>query len=144
MASAKKVEIFDFPIEQIYAVISDFSKYPEFLPEVKAAKVLKSTGKKRTVQLSVSMMKDFTYTIIASLDEPNGLSWVFESGDVFKSNTGSWKLKAISPTQTQVTYEVSADFKLFVPGPIAKKLIAVSLPKMLETYKARVAEVHAV
>lgn len=140
MASAKRVEVFDFSIEQVYAVISDFDNYSEFLPEVKSSKVLKSNGNKRTVELSVSMMKDFTYTIIATLDEPNGLSWVFEKGEVFKSNTGSWKLKALSNTQTQVTYEVAADFKLFVPGAIAKKLIAVSLPKMLETYKLRIAE----
>lgn len=143
MASAKKVEIFDFPIEQIYAVISDFEKYPEFLPEVKATKVLKEKGKTKTVQMSVSMIKDFTYNIIATLDEPHGLSWVLESGDVFKSNTGSWKLKSISPTQTQVTYEVGAEFKLFVPGAIAKKLIAVSLPQMLEAYKKRVAQVFS-
>ena len=143
MASAKKVEIFDFPIEQIYAVISDFEKYSEFLPEVKASKILKDNGNKKTVQLSVSMIKEFTYNIIATLDEPNGLSWVFESGEIFKSNNGSWKLKALSPTQTQVTYEVGAEFKLFVPGAIAKKLIAVNLPQMLATYKKRVAEVYS-
>lgn len=141
MASAKKVEIFDFPMEQIYAVISDFENYSEFLPEVKSAKIIKEKGKKKTVQMSVSMIKEFTYNIIATLDEPNGLSWVFESGEIFKSNSGSWKLKAISDTQTQVTYEVSAEFKLFVPGAIAKKLIAVNLPQMLETYKKRIAEV---
>lgn len=138
MASAKTTQIFNFSAQQIYDVISDFNNYSEFLPEVKKAKVIDDKGHKKTVEMSVSMIKDFTYCIIASLDEPKGLSWVFYDGDVFKSNSGSWVLKPISDNKTEVTYEVSADFKIFVPSMIAKKMIEVSLPKMLEAYKARI------
>lgn len=142
MASAKTTEIFNFPAQQIYDVIKDFDKYSEFLPEVKSSKVIEDLGKKKIVEMSVSMIKDFTYSIIATLDEPNGLSWVFNQGDVFKSNSGSWKLKPISDQQTQVTYEVSADFKIFVPSMISKKMIEVSLPKMMQSYKDRIKKLN--
>lgn len=138
MASAKTTQIFNFSAKQIYDVISDFNNYSEFLPEVKKAKVIDDKGNKKTVEMSVSMVKDFTYSIIATLDEPKGLSWVFYDGDVFKSNSGSWVLKPISDNQTEVTYEVSADFKIFVPSMISKKMIEVSLPKMMDAYKARI------
>jgi ribosome-associated toxin RatA of RatAB toxin-antitoxin module len=124
MASAKTTEIFNYSAQQIFDVIKDFENYAKFLPEVKSSKVIEDLSEtKKIVELSVSMIKDFTYSIIATLDEPKSLTWVFNAGDIFKSNTGSWTLKAISPTQTQVTYEVGAEFKLFVPSMISKKLM---------------------
>lgn len=138
MASAKATQIFNFSAQQIFDVISDFNNYSEFLPEVKTSKVIEEKGNKRTVEMSVSMIKDFTYSIIATLNEPKGLSWVFNQGDVFKSNSGSWTLKPISENQTEVTYEVAADFKIFVPSMISKKMIEVSLPKMMDAYKSRI------
>ncbi len=143
MASAKTTQIFNFSAQQIYDVISDFDNYSEFLPEVKKAKVIETKGSKQTVEMSVSMIKDFTYSIIATLDAPKGLSWVFYKGDVFKSNSGSWLLKPISESQTEVTYEVSADFKIFVPSMISKKMIEVSLPKMMDAYKQRLKKLNS-
>lgn len=141
MASAKTTEIFNYSAQQIFDVISDFEKYSEFLPEVKSAKVIEDKGNKKVVEMSVSMIKDFTYSIIATLDEPHGLSWVLNKGDIFKSNVGSWTLKPISDNQTQVTYEVGAEFKIFVPSMISRKMIEVSLPKMIQAYKERLKEV---
>lgn len=143
MASAKTTDIFNYSAQQIFDVISDFESYSEFLPEVKSAKVIESKGNKKVVEMSVSMMKEFTYSINVTLNEPTGLSWVLNKGDVFKSNTGAWTLKPISDNQTQVTYEVGAEFKIFVPSMIAKKMIEVSLPKMIQSYKDRIKKVHA-
>lgn len=143
MASAKKTEIFNFSVQQIYDVITDFDKYSQFLPEVKSSKVIEDHGTKKIVELSVSMIKDFTYSIAVSLEEGKGLSWVLNDGDVFKTNDGSWTLKAISENQTEVTYEVGASFKIFVPSMISKKMIEVSLPKMLQAYKDRIKEVNS-
>lgn len=143
MASAERTEIFNFSAQQIFDVIADFENYSVFLPEVVGSKVLEENGNKKTVELSVSMVKDFTYSIIATLDEPKSLTWVFNEGEVFKSNTGSWHLNPISETQTEVTYSVGATFKIFVPGIIAKKMITVSLPKMMQAYKDRVKELNS-
>lgn len=141
MASAKTTEIFNFSAQQIFDVVQDFEKYSDFLKEVKKSKIVEDLSpNKKIVELSVSMIKDFSYQILVTLEEPKSVKWVFHSGDVFKSNSGSWDLKPISETQTQVTYEVEADFKIFVPSMIAKQMIAVSLPKMMQTYKDRIQE----
>ncbi len=143
MASAKKTEIFNFSTQQIYDVITDFDAYSEFLPEVKASKVIKDNGSTKVVEMSVSMIKDFTYTILVTLEEGKGLSWVLNDGDVFKTNIGSWTLNKISDNQTEVTYEVGATFKIFVPSMISKKMIEVSLPKMLQSYKDRIKKLNS-
>lgn len=144
MASAKTTEIFNFSAQQIFDVIKDFESYSDFLSEVKDSKIVEDLGpNKKIVELSVSMIKDFSYQIVATLDEAKSVKWVFHSGDVFKSNSGSWVLKPISENQTEVTYEVEADFKIFVPSMIAKKMIAVSLPNMMKTYKERIKKVSS-
>ncbi len=148
MASAKTTEIFNFSAQQIFDVIKDFESYSDFLSEVTESKIVEDLGpNKKIVKLTVSMIKDFSYQIVTTLDDSNdkaqSIKWVFHSGDVFKSNSGSWILKSISENQTQVTYEVEADFKIFVPSMIAKKMISVSLPKMMQTYKDRIQQINS-
>jgi hypothetical protein len=75
------------------------------------------------------------------LEAPKKISWVFESGDIFKSSIGSWVLED-EAGKTRATYTVEAKFNMFVPGPIAKALVSVNLPGMVSSYKKRVKELY--
>ena len=141
MASASTTERFDCTPEQLYAVIRDFARYPEFLSEVKTCEVVEQRGLQSVVEFSVSLIKNFRYRILVTESAPNHLEWTFESGDVFKTNDGSWHLESVGG-QTEAKYAVDATFKLFVPGPVAKALVSVNLPNMMKAYRARVKELY--
>lgn len=141
MASAKTQETFSCTAEEFYSIISDYEKYPEFLPEVKRCKVLKEEGGKKLVEFEVSLIKSFKYRLWMVENPGKSISWSLESGDVFKTSTGSWTLEP-QGNQVKVSYEVDATFSLFVPGPIAKALVSVNLPLMIKNYKDRVAHVY--
>ena len=69
------------------------------------------------------------------------IEWEFAGGDLFKSSNGSWVLED-QAGKTKATYSVDAEFKMFVPGPVAKTLISVNLPNMMSAYHKRVNELY--
>lgn len=141
MADAKTVEVFNCTVDEFYQIISDYEKYPEFLSEVKDCRILKTEDNKKLVEFQVSLIKDFTYRLWMSEDAPKKISWVFDSGDIFKVSNGHWILED-EAGKTRATYWVEAKFNMFVPGPIAKALVSVNLPNMVAAYHKRVKELY--
>jgi len=138
MAKASTSKIFDAKAEKIFNSLIDFSSYADFLPEVSASEILESGDNYAIVKQTVDFIKTFTYTIKAEWNEGTELWWSLVDGDAFKTNDGRWVLEEMGD-QTQVTYSLEMDFKIYVPGMILKKAIGVSLPKMVDNFKNRVA-----
>jgi coenzyme Q-binding protein COQ10 len=93
MPAASHTEVFNCSVSEFFKIVSDYEKYPEFLQEVKECKVVKSDGAKKLIEFKVSVIKSFTYQLWMTEQAPSQISWVFARGDVFKTSTGSWKIK---------------------------------------------------
>ena len=141
MAGAETTELFDCTPAQFFAIISDYPNYNKFLSEVTKCEVVKADGNRKLVEFHVYMIKNFSYRLWITEDPKKGISWTFDSGDLFKESNGFWKIEEASG-KTRATYGVEAKFKLFVPGPIAKALVNVNLPNMMSSYKQRVSELY--
>jgi ribosome-associated toxin RatA of RatAB toxin-antitoxin module len=141
MASAETSDVFNCTPEQFYKIVTDYEKYPEFLQEVKECKVLKTEANRKLVEFSVSVVKNFKYTLWMSETPSTSVTWEFASGDLFKTSSGSWKVQD-EGGKTRASYQVEASFNMFVPGPIAKALVSVNLPNMMSSYRKRVSELY--
>jgi len=126
----------DAPIEKVFEVISNFSAYPEFLDSTISAKVRKNT-KGHFVDFKVNVVKTIDYTLKIRSEPPNELSWELVKGDVMKSNSGSWKLEALTKDRTKAYYQVDVSFGWLVPKLIVNQLTAIQLPQMLDAFKRR-------
>ncbi|MEQ1666337.1 MAG: SRPBCC family protein [Bdellovibrionales bacterium] len=145
MADAKTVDLYNCTPEEFYKIITDYEKYSEFLSEVKDCKILKVEGNRKLVEFTVNVLKDFKYRLWMSEDDSRKdvkkISWVLESGDMFKVSNGYWEL-AEEADKTRATYYVDAKFNMFVPGPIAKALVNVNLPNMVSSYRKRIKDLY--
>lgn len=140
MASAERTETFDVTPEQVYAVLTDFATYPDFMDGVSSVEVLEESGNSWKVQFNINIIKQFSY-VLKLKGEPNkNLTWTFDSGDLFKSSEGSWTLEDNGDGTTDVTYQIDADFKMMVPGMVTKKLIAGSLPSLMKSVQDQAKE----
>ena len=117
MAAAETTETFPCTVQQFFSIVSDYEKYPEFLSEVKSCRVIETKGNKKLVEFQVSVIKTFTYRIWITEDPGKGISWVLDSGDIFKTSVGSWDLENVGG-KTHAKYKFDATFKIFVPGPV--------------------------
>ncbi len=137
MASAERTEVVDVEINKLYDVITDYSKYPDFVEGVSAIKVLSQNDTAAKVEYSLNMIKSFKYIINIKQEKPTHISWTLDSGDLFKKNNGSWKLKDLGNGKTEVTYSLEIDFKMFAPSSVLSALTSKNLPIMMESFFKR-------
>lgn len=137
MAQASRTEIVDVEINKLYDVIVDFAKYPEFVDGVSGIKVLAQNDKEAKVEYSLNVIKTFKYIINTKMERPTRVSWVLDSGDIFKKNDGSWLLKDLGNGKTEVTYSLEIDVKMFAPGAVINALTTKNLPIMMESFFKR-------
>lgn len=121
-----------------YAVISNYTAYPEFLANVKAVTVAKKKGETCEITYELNLIKTIRYTLKMIGKPPNHIEWQFVSGDIMKKNDGSWTLEEIKKGVTRATYGIDIELGLFVPNMITQKLVGKSLPEMLQTFKKRI------
>lgn len=137
MATASRTEIVDVDINKLYDVIIDYANYADFVDGVSSIKVLSQTETSAKVEYSVNMIKNFKYTLATTQLRPSKVSWVLESGDLFKKNDGQWILKDLGGGKTEVTYSLEVDFKMFAPNSILSALTQKNLPVMMESFFKR-------
>ena len=137
MATATRTEIVDVDINKLYDVLTDYAKYPDFVDGVSSTKVLSQNDTSAKVEYSVNMIKSFKYTLATTQVRPTKISWVLDSGDLFKKNEGTWALKDLGGGKTEVTYTLEVDFKMFAPNSILTALTQKNLPVMMESFFKR-------
>lgn len=139
-ANVERTETFDVGIDKIYNVIIDYEKYPEFVSGVDEIEILEQDDNGARVKYSLNLIKKFSYILKLTHEKPNKVSWVLESGDLFKNNTGSWEMKDLGDGKTEVTYKLNVDFKVLAPKMIVNKLVSSNFPAMMKAYHQRAKE----
>lgn len=138
MAEASKTVEMKVSREKLWSVITNYAKYPEFVDGAQKVNILSRDKDVVRIEYGISLLsKDITYTLDHFEDPPNGMIWKLVDSNILKANSGSWKLTDLGGGKTEVTYSLSLDFKIYVPGMILNGLVKSSLPKMLENFEKR-------
>jgi coenzyme Q-binding protein COQ10 len=144
MAQASRSVTVNVPPEKFFDVVSDYEKYPEFLPEVKKVKVEIGQGGVKEVTYTIDIKaKLINYTLKHTSERPTMLRWTMIKGEMMKGNDGAWTLKAgPQPDTTVATYNIDLRLSALVPGFIEKALAEQQLPGLLANFKARAEKLH--
>ena len=127
--------------DQVMAVIADFSRYPEWVEQVKAVEVLDTDAAGRATRVQFTMdagpIKD-TYTL-AYTWAPDGRSvrWKLVEGQIQKAQEGSYEL-AEGDGETTVTYSLSVALTIPMIGMLRRKAEKVIIDTALKGLKRRV------
>ncbi len=138
MPGAQRTIVFKAPIEKCYAVISDYERYPEFLPEVRKIRTSNRRGNEVDVQYEAEVVKVIKYTVHMKEEGPTKVSWTFIDGEFMKDNKGGWVLEKIGENETRGTYSIEVAVGALVPKTIVNALVDTQLPKLLENFKRRI------
>lgn len=137
MAKVVRQKEMPVPLSLLYQVIVGFESYPEFLPEVVSAKIIKQTDHSASVKFELEIVKRFSYSLDFKMEENRSVSWKLIESDFFKMNQGKWLLKPADGHSTSVDYELEVAFGFLVPGWVTKKLTEINLPKMFDQFESR-------
>jgi len=138
MAKTEKSVFIHAPPEKVFEVISDYEKYPEFLPEVKKVKVESGQGNIKDVTYTIDIKaKVISYTLRHTAKPPHEVTWTMVRGEMMKGNDGAWLLRQV-PEGTEATYQIDLRLGALVPAMIERKLAEQSLPGLLQNFKKRI------
>jgi coenzyme Q-binding protein COQ10 len=138
MAGAQRSITINAPVEKCWAVISDYERYPEFLPEVKKIRTLNRRGNEVDVQYEAEIVKVIKYTVHMREEGPTRVSWSFIDGEFMKDNKGGWLLEDAGNGTTRATYSIAVEVGMLVPKSIVNALVDTQLPTLLENFRKRI------
>jgi len=124
------------PPEQLLAVLLDYARYPEFIPEVKSIRV-EPRGDGRaavTYQLDAKIVV-VDYTLEHVQTGPLKIEWKLLRGELFRTNEGSWTLEPHGDG-TRATYVIQLELGSMPPS-FQRALSETGLPRLLNNFKAR-------
>jgi coenzyme Q-binding protein COQ10 len=129
--------------EKFFDVVQDFTKYPEFIPELKRVSVLRKAENTQDVEFEIELAlplgikKAIRYSLAFTADRPKSVRWRLISGEVIKGNTGSWTLRPLGENRTEAVYSIDLSLGALLPRAVSNFLAEQSLPRLLSQYKAR-------
>lgn len=143
MAPVTKTIFINAPIDAVFAVVHDFTAYPEFLPEVQSTRVHSKKTANFSVDFEISVVQKIAYTIDVTWKAPRALEWHLRESASMKQNDGKWILRAASATTTEATYSLEVTMRGLMPKFITDSLVATTLPATLNHFKTRAENMYA-
>ena len=134
MAGATREEVFDISAEKFYNALLDYEHYADILPEVDSIDILEKNASTARIQYNIQIVKKISYTLKMTHEKNRRVAWELEAGNLFKKNSGSWLIEDLGNDRCKVTYDLEVALKVFAPKAITNKLVAVSLPRMMNTF----------
>jgi ribosome-associated toxin RatA of RatAB toxin-antitoxin module len=123
------------PIDEVFAIAADVEGSPRWQPEIKVAEVIERDADGRQILVHTetdAKVRSLGADLRFSYDEPDGLSWVQEEGDL-KSIEGSWSFEDLGDGRTRATYEMTVDLGRMLGMVIRGPLVGVLRGQLVES-----------
>jgi len=141
-ATTREIRI-EAPIERVWGVIVDYERYPEFVPGVRACRVVGLAAGARQVEYDVDLaIRRVRYVLSIREERPRRVEWSLWSGELLTRSDGAWELvEEGDATLARYTADVEVARPPLVPrfvvDRVVDELTRVQLPRMLGAFKAR-------
>jgi uncharacterized protein YndB with AHSA1/START domain len=134
-------ETIEAPIERVFEVAANVEGSPRWQPQIKRAEAVERDDDGRQLLVDTvtdGKVRDLKSRLRFSYDEPTGISWVQEEGDLSEVE-GRWTLEDLGEGRTAATYRLSVDLGrmlgMVVRGPIVDMLRGQLVDTMPEKLK---------
>ena len=126
--------------EHCYAVAVDFERYPDWVQDMKETSVRTrdDLGRATEVEFRASALGRSTHYTLSydHTGAPGALGWQLKRGDIMRTVDGSYVFTATGPDTCEITYDLSIELVVPIPG-FVKRRAEVRILSTLEELKAR-------
>ena len=130
------------PPANVAAVLTDYERIPEFMPDVTTSQVLSRSAAGLLVEQQAiarfMMFSKSVHLVLEVKEDGGGLRFRDRCGKSFASYEGSWRLTATG-AGTAVVYELAAKPSFDIPGFVLKRLLKRDAALLIERLKVEIA-----
>ena len=119
---ARQEAVIAAPVDELWAVLVDFERYPSWAADLKQVEVLERDDEGRGVEVlyrAAAMGRSTTYVLrYDHSDAPNRIPWVLARGDIMRRLDGAYTLlpDPDDATRTRVVYDLVVELVVPLPG----------------------------
>ena len=129
------------PADRCYDVAIDFESYPEWLRDVKEAKILDVDGEGRGLRVefrAAALGKSIRYVLEYDYsDAPGSFSWKFVEGDMLRRLDGTYRFEP-EGAATRVFYDLAVELAMPLPGLVKRRAAGLIMGSALKELKKQV------
>ena len=128
--------------DRCFDVAVDFESYPEWLRDVKEAKILEVDDEGRGLRVefrAAALGKSIRYVLEYDYSAaPDAFSWQFAEGDMLRRLDGTYRFEPESPTVTRVHYDLAVELAMPLPGLVKRRAAGLIMGSALKELKKQV------
>ena len=129
------------PADRCYDVAVDFESYPEWVRDVKEAKILETDDEgrgKRVEFRAAALGKSIRYVLEYDFsDAPHSFSWKFVDGDMLRRLDGTYRFEP-DVNSTRVYYDLAVELAVPLPGLLKRRAAGLIMGSALKELKKQV------
>lgn len=145
MENAREKMVIGATPDQCYAVAASFEEYPFWAQDIKEVVIGSRDDGGRPVEVTFragAFGRTTSYTLKYDYSEaPKALSWVQIGGDITSRLDGTYLFESDDLNQTQVTYELTVELAVPIPGFVKRRAEVRIVHAALRDLKDRVESV---
>ena len=126
--------------ERVWAIAAEFERYPEWAKDVKdvIVRARDQEGRPTEVEFRASALGRSTHYTLGYdySDAPDVLAWRMVRGDIMRTIDGAYRFAATPTGGTEVTYDLSIELVVPLPG-FVKRRAEVRILNTLKELKER-------
>jgi uncharacterized membrane protein len=130
------------PADRCFDVAVDFESYPEWLRDVKEAKILDVDTEGRGVRVefrAAALGKSIRYVLEYDYAAaPESFSWHWVEGDMLKRLDGTYRFESEGPALTRVLYDLTVELAMPLPGLVKRRAAGLIMGSALKELKKQV------
>jgi uncharacterized membrane protein len=129
------------PADRCYDVAVDFESYPEWVRDVKEAKILETDeeGRGKRVEFRAAALgKSIRYMLEYDFsDAPHSFSWKFVEGEMLRRLDGTYRFEPDGDS-TRVHYDLAVELAVPLPGLLKRRAAGLIMGSALKELKKQV------
>ncbi|MCX8502028.1 MAG: type II toxin-antitoxin system RatA family toxin [Alphaproteobacteria bacterium] len=131
-----------FSAEQIFDLVADVEKYPEFLPWCLAARIhhRDEQGLRADLVVGSGPIRE-TFTSRVELHRPHRIIVHYDKGPLARMNN-SWKFNPISPNQCTIEFSVEFEFKSRMLQMVMERIFDQVIKRMVNAFELRAHQLY--
>ncbi len=142
MPDHRETRILPYTPEQMFALVADVEKYPQFLPWCVACRI---TGRPSPIEFMADLAVGFKmvreqFTSRVTLDEPNGITVEYLTGP-FEHLRNTWAFKPVGGG-TEVAFFLSFEFRSKLLQAVIGALFEEAVHRMVGAFETRAAKLY--